>query len=102
MGVISNKVLYAYDYAAAYTGCYFSYCDTYNECARCCLSRGISISKPITLMDFSQKYDPDKNYVLVCFSTPKDFTDYHYCYMTIQKKYLKRFEKYLDDKSKEI
>lgn len=95
--IISNDIIYGSAYATGYTGQYFSHCDTYNEVRNALRHIGISISKPkrlseITPEDIAAK---DKFFILVQFSKEENYTEYDFCWMTIQKKYLKRFIKQL-------
>ena len=98
--VLSNQILTARNYAEAYSGRYFAPCDTYEEVKKCLASCGIYISKGIRLKDFGPAEDlkcakDGMCYVLVQFSTEENYTEYEYLWMSVQKKYRKRFERYL-------
>ena len=96
MRFISDIPLYPNQYAEAYTSMYFTRCDTYKECQRCCASYNIYISKGYHLSEID-KIPENANCVLVNFSTEEDYTKYDWRIMTVQKKYLERFKKNLKD-----
>ncbi len=96
MRFITDNPLYPSQYAEAYTGMYFTRCDTYAECQRACASYHIYISKGYHLTDMD-KIPENANCVLVNFSTEEDYTKYDWRIMTIQKKYLSRFKKNLTE-----
>lgn len=93
--ILSDRPIDAYEYAEAYSGLYFFNCSTYNECRDCLASRQIYIPEGEKMTEFNPK--DGKNYVLVGFSTEEDYTKHEYRWMTVQKKYLKRFMERLED-----
>ena len=95
--IICNNMLYGSTYAEAYSGKYFFQCDTYDEVKKCLMSQSIYISKgkkmsELTPADIEAK---DKFYVLVEFSREENYTEHDLLFMTVQKKYMKRFTRFL-------
>ncbi len=88
--IVTDKMLYANEFAEYYSGKCFLHCDTFEETRKCLAYEGIYIKKGYL---FSQidKLDSNLSYAVVQFSSEEDYTQYEYIIMRIQKKYLKRF-----------
>ena len=88
--IVTDKILYANEFAEYYSGKCFLHCDTFEETRKCLASAGIYIKKgyPFSQID---KLSNDLTYVVVQFSIENDYTQYEYIIMRIQKKHLKRF-----------
>lgn len=88
--IITDKILFANEFAEYYSGKYFTRCYTFNETRNCLASACIYIKRgyPFSKID---KLDNDSAYVVVQFSTEEDYAQYEYIIMRVQKKYLKRF-----------
>ena len=95
MKFICDEILNASTYTMAYTEKYFFDCSTYKECRNCLESEHIYISKGYRLTE-SDKV-PDMNCVIVEFSREDNRLLSEYRIMTVQKKYLKRFLRVLEE-----
>lgn len=89
--IISDQILNANRFAEYYSGKYFSNCDTFDETRDRLASAGIYIKRGYKLSELRDTLSPDKSYVIVSFSTEEDYTQHEYLAMFIQKKYLNRF-----------
>lgn len=94
--IISNKVLTARQFAEATTGLYFGHCDTLTELIHCVMPKHIPVNA-IALKNFPLLHIENRNYVLVEVSSDEDFTEHNYYFITVQKKYLNKFKKYLSE-----
>lgn len=90
--IISDKIIYASQFAEYYTGKYFTGCDTFDEVQNILSHEHIYIKKGVPLSKIHE-LDKDKPYIIVQFSLEEDYTKYEYVVMFIQKKYLSRFMK---------
>lgn len=98
--IISDKILYGNHFVGYYTGKYFFRCDTLNEVKQCLVSEGIFISDGFKLTEIQEafeKMEEDTPCVIVQFSTEENYTEYEYRLMRIQKKYIKRFIKNMNE-----
>ena len=98
--IITNDVLSSHQFAEYYTGLYFTHCHTFNETKQCLSSQQIYISDGYLLSDIPKaimELPVDTPTVIVQFSTENNFTEYEYRLMRIQKKYLSRFIKNMNN-----
>ena len=94
---ITDKVITAGTYALCYSGQYFVHCDTYKECQMKLTSEHIYVPKGMPITKLTADDIAKKNLIIVQFSKEECFTDHDYLVMTVQKKYLKRFLKRLEE-----
>lgn len=90
MNILSNRVLDAGEFVEAYLGMYCVPADTFNECKNILCSNGVFITNGYKLTDIPKL--AQGNYVIVQFSTEKNYIVYEYRVMPIQKKYLSSFK----------
>lgn len=98
--IITDKILYGSQFAECYSGLYFFNCDTFNEVRAKLASQHIYISDGWSLTEIPtalQQLPDDAYCVIVQFSTDRDYTEHEYRLMRIQKKYIKRFIKNMQD-----
>lgn len=103
--IISDKILTSRQFAEAYSGNYYTCCDTWSEVRNCLRSEQIYIGPGLPLSQIPYEFAkvPDENqYVIVQFSTEESYTEYEYKLMRIQKKYEKRFAKNLEEMFKPV
>ena len=96
LNIISDKVIDAPTLAFCYTGLYFTRSNTFRETWRCLCQYHIPLGDGLPLTKIGQA-DPDGYYVIVQFSTEQNYTEYEYRLIRIQKKYLSRFLKNLNE-----
>lgn len=90
--IISDKIIYASQFAEYYTGKYFTRCDTFDEVQKILSQNCIYIKRGVPLTKIHE-LDKDKPYIIVQFSLEENYTKYEYVVMFVQKKYLSRFMK---------
>ena len=98
--IISDEIITASQFAEYYSGKFFFNCDTYKEVKRALFCEGIYISDGINLTEIPEvlsKAPKDSYFVIVQFSTEYDYTKYEYKLMRIQKRYIKRFLKAMEE-----
>ena len=98
--IISNKIITASQFAEYYSGKFFFNCDTYKEVKRALFCERIYISDGIDLTEIPEvlsKAPKDSYFVIVQFSTKYDYTEHEYKLMRIQKRYIKRFLKAMEE-----
>ena len=98
--IISDEIITASQFAEYYSDKFFFNCDTYKEVKRALFCEGIYISYGINLTEIPEvlsKAPKDSYFVIVQFSTEYDYTKYEYKLMRIQKRYIKRFLKAMEE-----
>lgn len=98
--IITDKILTANQFAEYYSGKYYTPCDTFEE-TRNCLANDAKIyigeGFRFTELTDTDITVPGKAFVVVSFSSKDDYTKYEYRIMRIQKRYLFRFMKNMND-----
>lgn len=100
--IISDSILYGSQFAEYYTGKYFFKCNTFEEVKNAIASEHIYISDGEKLSNMPQmlsKAPEDAAYVIVQFAKEEDYTQHKYRLMRIQKKYIERFTKAMQDEN---
>lgn len=98
--IISDNILYSSQFVEYYTGKYFFRCATFNEVKQCLASEFIFVNKGFKLTEMQNmfgKVPDDTPCVIVQFSKEENYTEYEYRIMRIQKRYIKRFLKRMNE-----
>lgn len=98
--IISDNILYASQFVQYYTGKFYFNCDTLNEVKNIMAFENIYISDGVELSNIPKtliKAPEDASFVIVQFATREDYTKQEYRLMRIQKKYVRRFVKNMEE-----
>lgn len=100
MNVLSDRVIDSSDYVEAYTGKYFFTVDTLDDAIFALNFNCIYPSRGYKLTEI-EKVPASANVVFVRFALSKNSGEYETRIMTVQKKYLKRFTRFLTTENKQ-
>lgn len=101
--IISNRIIYPTAYVEALTGQYPLRCDTIDEtinhlhAQHVYTSTGYDLKSLPELFAKNEKSDAEKYYIFVEFSLEEKYTDHEVRLMPVQKRYLARVRKYMED-----
>ena len=98
--IISDDILYASQFVQYYTGKFYFNCDTLQEVKNIMAFENIYISDGVELSDIPKtliKAPEDASFVIVQFAIRENYTKQEYRLMRIQKKYVRRFVKNMEE-----
>ena len=102
--IISDEIITASQFAEYYSDKFFFNCDTFTEVKRALFCEGIYIGDGIDLTEIPEvlsKAPKDSYFVIVQFSKEENYTEHEYRLMRVQKRYIKRFLKAMEEDCKE-